>query len=116
MKNDYEKINAAIDYMEKRIEDRKLGVPLTLEAAEAGAQVTFLNNAELPVYYALNGGERIAIPSGSEKSVTLEAAGDTIAFLATTKAMSATFGTATNAKPVTATLLVPLLAIFTETL
>ena len=77
MKNDYEKINAAIDYMEKRVEDRKLGVPLTLEAVEAGAQVTFLNNAELPVYFALNGGERIAIPSGSEKSVTLETAGVT---------------------------------------
>ncbi len=85
MKNDYEKINAAIDYMEKRIEDRKLGVPLTLEAAEAGAQVTFLNNAERPVYYALNGGERIAIPSGSEKTVTLEAAGDTVAFFSDNK-------------------------------
>ena len=58
MKNNYEKINAAIDYMEKRVDDRKLAVPLTLEAAEAGAQVTFLNNAELPVYFALNGGER----------------------------------------------------------
>ena len=85
MKNDYEKINAAIDYMEKRIEDRKLGVPLTLEAVEAGAQVTFLNNAELPVYFALNGGERIAIPSGSEKTVTLEAAGDTVAFFSDNK-------------------------------
>ena len=85
MKNDYEKINAAIDYMEKRIEDRKLGVPLTLEALEAGVQVTFLNNAELPVYFALNGGERIAIPSGSEKSVTLETAGDTVAFFSDNK-------------------------------
>ena len=80
MKNNYEKINAAIDYMEKRIEDRKLGVPLTLEAMEAGAQVTFLNNAELPVYFALNGGERIAIQSADEKTVTFEAAGDTVAF------------------------------------
>ena len=80
MKNYYEKINAALDYMEKRVDDRKFAVPLTLEAAEAGAQVTFLNNAERPVYYALNGGERIAIQSADEKTVTLEAVGDTVAF------------------------------------
>ena len=85
MKNDYEKINAAIDYMEKRVEDRKLGVPLTLEAMKAGAQVTFLNNAELPVYFALNGGERTAIQSADEKTVTLEAAGDTVAFFGDNK-------------------------------
>ena len=85
MKNDYEKINAAIDYMEKRVDDRKLAVPLTLEAVEAGAQVTFQNNAEWPVYYALNGGERMQIQTADEKTVTLAAAGDTVAFFSDNK-------------------------------
>ncbi len=73
---------------ESMADEKMLGVPLTLEAAEAGAQATFLNNAELPVYFALNGGERIAIPSGSEKTVTLEAAGDTVAFFSDNKSLS----------------------------
>ncbi len=55
-------------------------VPLTLEAIEAGAKVTFENNATGYVVYCINGGVRQTIASGEGKEISLENAGDKVAF------------------------------------
>ena len=57
-----------------------LGTPLTLEAAVAGAVVTFDNKATGPVTYTVNGGTGGTIASGESKAITLSAAGDKVQF------------------------------------
>lgn len=54
--------------------------PLTLEAKEAGAVVTFSNKASGPVTYRLNGGSEQTIGSGTSGTVTLSAVGDKVQF------------------------------------
>ena len=57
-----------------------LSTPLTLEAAVAGAVVTFENKASGPVTYKVNGGTAQIIASSVSKTITLSAAGDTVEF------------------------------------
>ena len=54
--------------------------PLTLEAKEAGAVVTFSNKASGSVTYKVNGGSAQTIASGTSGTVTLAAAGDKVQF------------------------------------
>ncbi len=56
------------------------GAPLTLEAVSSAATVTFVNKAEGPVWYKVNGGEKQTIASGETKEIALAAAGDKVAF------------------------------------
>lgn len=56
------------------------GAPLTLEAVSSAATVTFVNKAEGPVWYKVNGGEKQTIASGETKEIDLAAAGDKVAF------------------------------------
>ena len=57
-----------------------LSTPLTLEAAVAGAVVTFDNKASGPVTYRVNGGTGGTIASGESEAITLSAAGDKVQF------------------------------------
>ena len=57
-----------------------LSTPLTLEAAVAGAVVTFDNKASGPVTYRVNGGTEQTIASGASEDITLSAAGDKVQF------------------------------------
>lgn len=57
-----------------------LGTPLTLEAAVAGAVVTFDNKATGPVTYTVNGGTGGTIASGAAGTITLAAVGDKVQF------------------------------------
>ena len=54
--------------------------PLTLEAIEADAKVTFDNKAAGPVTYRVNGGEVQSIGSGTTKEITLSNVGDKVCF------------------------------------
>ena len=54
--------------------------PLTLEAREAGAVVTFSNKAAGPVYYSVNKGTRQEIASDASEDITLAAVGDMVQF------------------------------------
>jgi len=54
--------------------------PLTLEAAQAGAVVTFDNKASGPVTYRVNGGTEQTIASGATGTITLAAVGDKVQF------------------------------------
>ena len=54
--------------------------PLTLEAAQAGAVVTFDNKAAGPVTYRVNGGTEQTIASGASEAITLNAVGDKVQF------------------------------------
>ena len=54
--------------------------PLTLEAAAAGAVVTFDNKASGPVTYRVNGGTEQTIASGATGTITLAAVGDKVQF------------------------------------
>ena len=54
--------------------------PLTLEAIEAGANVTVTNKASGPVTYRVNEGDSQTIASGASKSITLANVGDKISF------------------------------------
>ena len=54
--------------------------PLTLEAAQAGAVVTFTNKAAGPVTYRVNGGTEQTIASGATGTITLAAVGDKVQF------------------------------------
>ena len=56
------------------------GTPLTLEAVSSAATVTFVNKADGPVWYKINGGEKQTIASGETKEIALAAAGDKVAF------------------------------------
>lgn len=56
------------------------GAPLTLEAVSSAATVTFVNKADGPVWYKINGGEKQTIASGETKEIALAAAGDKVAF------------------------------------
>ena len=56
------------------------GLPLTLEAIEAGVVVTFTNNAAGPVTYKVNGGAPQTIASEATGTITLENEGDKVAF------------------------------------
>ncbi|MBR5095996.1 MAG: SUMF1/EgtB/PvdO family nonheme iron enzyme, partial [Treponema sp.] len=57
-----------------------LYTPLTLEAAQAGAVVTFVNKASDPVTYKVNGGTGGTIASGAAGTITLAAVGDKVQF------------------------------------
>ena len=57
-----------------------MATPLTLEAIEAGAVVTFKDETPGPVYYSVNGGAEQMIGSGDVGSITLANVGDTVAF------------------------------------
>ncbi len=63
-----------------------LSVPLTLEAAEAGAVVTFDNKAAGPVTYKVNGGAAQTIASGATETITLSAIDDKVEFFGDNKA------------------------------
>lgn len=54
--------------------------PLTLEAAQAGAVVTFDNKASGPVTYRVNGGAEQTIASAASEAITLNAVGDKVQF------------------------------------
>ncbi len=54
--------------------------PLTLEAIEADAKVTFRNRAAGPVTYRVNGGEVQSIGNGTTKEITLSNVGDKVCF------------------------------------
>ncbi len=54
--------------------------PLTLEAAQAGAVVTFTNKAADKVKYRVNGGAEHEIASGASEAITLAAVGDKVQF------------------------------------
>ncbi|MBQ7620717.1 MAG: hypothetical protein IJS51_11405, partial [Treponema sp.] len=60
--------------------------PLTLEAAEAGAVVTFSNTAAGPVTYTVNGGEAQTIASGATENITLANVDDKVEFFGDNKA------------------------------
>ncbi|MEE3411648.1 MAG: InlB B-repeat-containing protein, partial [Treponema sp.] len=55
-------------------------IPLTLEAIEAGANVTFTNKASGPVTYRVNEGDSQAIASGAEVVIPLPNVGDKVSF------------------------------------
>ncbi len=55
-------------------------IPLTLEAIEAGANVTFRNKASGPVTYRVNEGDSQAIASGAEVVIPLPNVGDKVNF------------------------------------
>ncbi|MBR3542746.1 MAG: SUMF1/EgtB/PvdO family nonheme iron enzyme [Treponema sp.] len=55
-------------------------IPLTLEAATAGAVVTFDNKASGPVTYRVNGGTEQTIASAATGTITLAAVGDKVQF------------------------------------
>jgi len=57
-----------------------LSSPLTLEAAVAGAVVTFDNKATGPVTYKVNGGTAQTIASGTSSNITLTDIGDKVEF------------------------------------
>lgn len=57
-----------------------LATPLTLEAAVAGAVVTFDNKATGPVTYKVNGGTAQTIASGTSSNITLTDIGDKVEF------------------------------------
>ena len=57
-----------------------LATPLTLEAAVAGAVVTFSNKASGPVTYKKSDGTEDTIASNDSKAITLSAVGDTVEF------------------------------------
>ena len=57
-----------------------LSTPLTLEAAVAGAVVTFRNYAAGPVIYRVNGGTEQTIASAATGTITLSAVGDKVQF------------------------------------
>ena len=56
------------------------GTPLTFEAIEAGATVSFDNKAAGSVYYSVNGGDLTEIAAGDTGSVTLDDIGDIVEF------------------------------------
>ena len=55
-------------------------IPLTLEAAAAGAVVTFDNKADGKVKYRVNGGAEHEIESNDSAAITLNAVGDKVQF------------------------------------
>lgn len=65
--------------------DPALTIPLTLEAAVAGATVTFDNKAAGHVTYKVNGGEAQTIASGASKAITLDNVGDKVQFFGDNK-------------------------------
>ena len=66
--------------------------PLTLEAKEAGAVVTFSNKASGPVTYKVNDRSAQTIASGESATVTLAAVGDKVQFYGD----NATYGSSSN--------------------
>lgn len=63
-----------------------LATPLTLEAAVAGAVVTFCNTAQGPVTYKVNRGTSQTISSEESANITLAAIGDKVEFFGDNKA------------------------------
>ena len=57
-----------------------LSIPLTLEAVNSAATVTFKNKASGPVIYKVNGGEEQTIAANTNGTITLDAAGDKVEF------------------------------------
>ena len=76
--------------------DPNLSVPLTLEAAVAGAVVTFDNKASGPVTYKVNGGAAQTIASGESKDIALAATGDKAEFWGNNKAYATDDSNYTN--------------------
>ncbi|MBQ6029125.1 MAG: hypothetical protein IJL24_06325, partial [Treponema sp.] len=77
-------------------EDAPLAIPLTLEAAVAGAVVTFDNKAAGPVTYKVNGGEAQTIASGATGTITLEKVGDKVEFWGDNKAYATNYSNYSN--------------------
>lgn len=63
-----------------------LATPLTFEAAEYGAVITFDNKAAGPVIYKVNGGESQTIASGTSKEIRLANVSDKVEFWGDNKA------------------------------
>ena len=63
-----------------------LATPLTLEACDAGAVVTFDNKAAGPVTYKVNGETAQTIASGDSANITLAKVGDKVEFFGDNKA------------------------------
>ena len=68
--------------------------PLTLEAAAAGAKVTFTNKAADVVTYKKNGGAAQTIASGDSAEITLDNIGDKVQFYGTNAKYGASGGSA----------------------
>ena len=64
----------------KKSKAESLSTPLTLEAIDAGAVVTFKNLANGPVTFKINGGGAKTIESGQTKEIQLGNAGDAVSF------------------------------------
>ena len=73
-----------------------LSVPLTLEAAEAGAVVTFDNKAAGPVTYKVNGGTAQTIASGATKTITLANIGAKVEFFGDNNTYATNLGNYSN--------------------
>lgn len=71
-------------------------VPFTLEAAVAGAVVTFDNKAAGPVTYKVNDGDAQTIASGESKDIALAATGDKAEFWGDNKAYATDDSNYTN--------------------
>ena len=70
--------------------------PLTLEAAAAGAVVTFNNKANGPVTYRVNGGTEQTIASAATGTITLAAVGDKVQFYGDNEAYASDYSTYSN--------------------
>ena len=68
-----------------------LETPLTLEAAAAGAVVTFVNKSAGPVTYKVNGGAAQTIASGATENITLASVGDKVEFFGANKAYATNY-------------------------
>ncbi len=68
--------------------------PLTLEAAQAGAVVTFSNKAADVVTYKKNGGAAQTIASGDSAEITLDNIGDKVQFFGDNESYGASGGSA----------------------
>ncbi len=77
-------------------EPSALATPLTLEAAEAGAVVTFVNKAKGPVTYKVNGGAEQTIAKNSTGTITLSAIGDKVEFFGDNKAYATDYSDYSN--------------------
>ena len=67
------------------VENSPYTIPFTLEACDAGAVVTFDNQATGPVNYKVNGGAEQTIACSTTGTITLSAIGDKVEFFADNK-------------------------------
>ncbi|MBP5448338.1 MAG: hypothetical protein J6X95_09690 [Treponema sp.] len=78
------------------VEYYEMLTPLTLEASEAGAVVTFKNKADGPVTYKVNGGTTQTIASGATENITLTKAGDKVEFFGDNQAYATSYTNYSN--------------------